>query len=87
MTPYAGPTTDPIDEPPGTDDATRTLVPRTVMTAGTWLEQREEAQRIIALPAVQQVRRALPRYTCLGCGDALPAGRGGHCQSCVEWGE
>lgn len=24
-------------------------------------------------------------FVCLGCGDPLPAGRGGHCDSCVEW--
>lgn len=24
-------------------------------------------------------------FRCLGCGDSLPAWRGGHCQACVEW--
>ena len=25
-------------------------------------------------------------YACLGCGDTLPRGRGGHCDACTEWG-
>lgn len=29
--------------------------------------------------------RRLSRYRCLGCGDALPAGRGAVCDACVEW--
>lgn len=29
----------------------------------------------------------ISQYTCLGCGGALPAGRGGHCDACVEWGD
>lgn len=40
------------------------------------------------VPRTQTTARAhLARrgYTCLGCGDPLPIGRGGHCDACVEW--
>lgn len=86
--------TDPIEEettdgtPEQQDsDTARILVPRTATTARAWLAERAEANRILALPAVREVRAALSRYTCLSCGDVLPAGRGGHCDACVEWGD
>lgn len=47
----------------------------------------EDAERILALPAVIAVRAALSHYTCLGCGGELPAWRGSWCDACIEWGD